>query len=440
MLRLGIEGRQMELFNTQNNNYKGCYGVDISCQEWLEGWDFMGYRTDIYTHGFHKYPAVFIPQLVRKLIVTFSNERDCVCDMFCGSGTTLVESRLLNRDSIGIELNPLAVLITRVKTTLIDPQVLYNKLETIIKEYENVCNIDVPRFHSINFWFGEKVIEELVRIRYTIQNIYEEDVRSFFLLVFSEVVRIVSFTKHNEFKLSRSTDKLSGVFCPDVLGSFIKICKKNIVGMSDYVRDVVKETTTQIIMGDSTKDNGIQDNSVDLIVTSPPYGDSRTTVAYGQFSKLSLRWLGLFPENIKDIDKELLGGRSSVDIDDSIVKQSNTLKYSIGSIVEKDEKRAKEVISFYSDLEKVLRQTYKILKPQKYMCLVVGNRTVKGVLLKTDMIICELGEKIGFTVQGVLYRNIVNKRLPLRNSPTNESGETGSTILKESIVLLKKTK
>ncbi|MDI6788165.1 MAG: hypothetical protein QME51_07325, partial [Planctomycetota bacterium] len=188
-----------------------------------------------------------------------------------------------------------------------------------------------------------------------------------------------------------------------------------------------------------TKDNGIPNNSVDFIITSPPYGDSRTTVAYGQFSRLSSQWLDLLPAHIKDLDKELMGGNNNVELNNPLLEQSDTLKFSIKTIAEKDKERAKDVLSFYIDLNKALIQTHKILKPQKYFSLIVGNRTVKELVLKTDAIICELGEKIGFTSQGVLYRNIPNKRMPTRNSPTNKVGKTGSTMTRESIILLRKT-
>ena len=120
------------------------------------------------------------------------------------------------------------------------------------------------------------------------------------------------------------------------------------------------------------------------------------------------------------------------------MEQSDTLKFSIKTIGESDKNRAKDVLSFYIDLNKALQQAHNILKPQKYFCLIVGNRTVKGLVLKTDAIIGELSEKIGFVSQGILYRNIPNKRMPLKNSPTNEAGKTGSTMLRESIILLRK--
>lgn len=208
--------------------------------------------------------------------------------------------------------------------------------------------------------------------------------------------------------------------------------------MREYIHDVIPNVNIRIILGDSTKDNGIPSDSVDFIITSPPYGDSRTTVAYGQFSRLSAQWLDLLPPQVKDIDKELLGGKKNISTNDPVIDLSDTLRISLKIISEKDHKRPRDVLSFYKDLYKTLVQAYKILRPKKYFCLIVGNRTVKEVVLKTDEIICEFTEKIGFLSQGILFRNIPNKRMPLKNSPTNEQGKIGFTMQKESIVLLKK--
>ena len=142
---------------------------------------------------------MFIPQVARKLILAFSEEGSSVCDIFCGSGTTLVESSLLNRNSLGIELNPLAVLIARVKTTPIDPKTLTAKLKTIINYYQHIKDIEPPSFANLEFWFSKNVIKDLTRLRQAIWSISEENIRNFFSLCFSEVVRIVSFTRHNEF-------------------------------------------------------------------------------------------------------------------------------------------------------------------------------------------------------------------------------------------------
>jgi len=208
--------------------------------------------------------------------------------------------------------------------------------------------------------------------------------------------------------------------------------------MADFCKDTNKKTWVEVIYGDSSKDNGIKDNSIDCIITSPPYGDSRTTVAYGQFSRLSAQWIDIFedPNKASGVDNELLGGKATKTLDHSL--NSSYLKDSLYKIAKIDEKRAKDVLSFYIGLNDCLKQAYKILKSKKYFCLVVGNRLVKQVRIPTDFIIAELGEKIGFTCEDVFVRNIPGKRMPIKNSPTNIVGALEETMNKESIVILRK--
>ncbi|MCS6830161.1 MAG: DNA methylase, partial [bacterium] len=119
-----------------------------------------------------------------------------------------------------------------------------------------------------------------------------------------------------------------------------EVAQNNILAMKDFWLDAT-DATVKIIHGDSTEDVGIPESSIDLIVTSPPYGDSRTTVAYGQFSRLSAQWLDLLSSGKKDIDSELLGGRNAVDLRDPVVSQSDTLRQAVTLIAARDEQRAR---------------------------------------------------------------------------------------------------
>jgi len=401
-------------------------------------WDFKGVKTKPHTHIFHTYPAMFIPQVARRLLLTYSKKGDVICDIFCGSGTALVESKLLGRNAYGIDLNPLAVFLARVKTTPIDPNKITSEFIKLLAKIQKIKKVEKPTFKNIEFWFKDNVIVELAKIKKAINTITDKRIKGFFLVAFSEVVRKSSNSKNGEFKLVRIKGEKLENFNPNVLELFKQKVEENIGGMKDFCNDANKKSWIKIIQGDSSKDNGIKKESVDCIITSPPYGDSRTTVAYGQFSRLSAQWIDLFeePNEASGIDNILLGGEATDKLTHKL--PSKYLSDSLDKIAKRDEKRAREVLSFNVGLNGSLGQAYKILKHGGYFCIVIGNRQVKQVRIPTDFIIAELAQEIGFTCEDIFVRNIPGKRMPIKNSPTNIAGELEETMNKESIVILRK--
>jgi site-specific DNA-methyltransferase (cytosine-N4-specific) len=421
----------------EDNNYYQTPNIE----DWYSEWDFKQYNPNIYSHGFHQYPAKFIPQLARKLLRIFTDQNSVILDIFSGSGTTLIESFLLHRrKAIGIELNPFAIFMARVKTKPINPGRLKESFLEIRSDYNNpkfdLNNLD--KFHNINFWFKDDTIVELSILKKCIINIDSIDHQNFFLLILSDVIRKVSLTKHSGFKLHRDKMKLSSSFKPNVFLEFEKVFNKNIQLMNDFY-DESKDSQTEVLLihGDSREKQNIEEASVDFILTSPPYGDSRTTVAYGQFSRLSWQWIKN-DSNIYSLDNDLLGGKNNVSFNNEILDFSSTLKQQLEVIKNENLLRAKDVLSFYIDLFETLKNAYFYLKKDKYFVLVTGNRTVKNVFLRTDIIISEFAKIIGFTVEKVLFRNIINKRMPEKNCPTNIKGQYSNTMLQENIIFLRK--
>jgi DNA modification methylase len=430
--------RKIENFSLCNEDDN--YYTTNDVFEWYSEWDFKNYNPNIFSHGFHQYPAKFIPQLARKILRVFTDESSVVLDNFSGSGTTLIECLLLNRKKvIGIELNPFACFMEKVKTTLINPKILLDSFYEIEFTYlSNSLDIVPDNFFNIDFWFKSEVKHELSKIKSIINGFSRVDIKDFFLLCLSEVIRRVSFTNHGGFKLHRDKNKLLKDFNPNVFEEFKKVANRNIKLMNQfYEKAKNNKTEVKIIYGDSRLKQNIDDNSVDFILTSPPYGDSRTTVAYGQFSRLSWQWIKN-DSKIYSLDEELLGGKNNIDFNHEILDYSFTLKKQIKQIKSICLKRAKDVLSFYIDLYKTLENAYYYLKHDKYFVLVTGNRTVKNIFLRTDLIISELSGKIGFKTEKILYRNIINKRMPNKNSPTNEKGKLQNTMLKENIIFLRK--
>ena len=169
----------------------------------------------------------------------------------------------------------------------------------------------------------------------------------------------------------------------------------------------------------------------DAVLTSPPYGDSKTTVAYGQFSTLSNKWIGF--SNSRKIDSQLMGGKKAK----SLYVQG-VLSSSIKKIDKVDSKRALEVFSFYMDLEKSIKEVSQAITPKGFSIYVVGNRTVKNITLPTDQFIAEQFEKNNFKHILTYKRLISSKVMPIQNSPTNVVGKKVPTMNAEYIIVCQK--
>ncbi|MEM3423849.1 MAG: DNA methyltransferase [Nitrososphaeria archaeon] len=393
-----------------------------------ESFDFRDIHGGTGVYGIHPYPAMFHFMVVRRLIKEFSEEGDLVLDPFMGSGVVGTECLINNRRFVGYDINPLAVMIAKVRSTPLSRGILLKRLGMIEEIYRRTSP-ELISFPNIHYWFKEDVINDLSKLRRVILNIEEVEIRNFFLVIFSEVIRKVSNAEYSEFKLLRRKKdrELS------VIKTFIETSLKNIELMGKFY-ETLSVRNADIILEERNILNGIplKDESVNLVITSPPYGDSKTTVAYGQFSRLSLRWLGI-EENV---DKISLGSKPK----NIIYNLPSEILYKVlEKIEEKDEKRAKEVFSFYEDLFNAISLIAKKVKKNGYVCFVVGNRRVKKEELPTDKISADFFEYNGFLHQKTIVRAISNKRMPIENSPTNIKGEKDSTMRYEYIVILRKT-
>ncbi len=404
-------------------------------------WDFQTADTKQLTHCYHNYPAMMIPQIARRLLNKYAGQSTLLFDPYCGTGTSLVEANVQNINAIGTDLNPLARLIARTKTTRINQQVL----DLYLKEFNDFSfsvsfGVDkpavvLPTFKNIDYWFDESIQEKLAIVKYFIQHIDDPEIRDFFYIAFSETVRETSWTRNSEFKLYRMSEKQRTKFSPDVFGLMLQKLARNRKGLTAFLEHVSKNSTWTQVYDFNTvfRTNHIENETVDIIVTSPPYGDSRTTVAYGQFSRLTNQWLNI--KNAHQIDNLLMGGRRKTIVPFNIPIVDEV----IDRIATDDEKRAQDVYSFYWDYYQSIVNVSATLKRNGYACYVVGNRKVKGITLPTDEITRLFFEKQGFFHVETIVRNIPNKRMPSRNSPSNKTGVTDNTMNHEYIVVMQKS-
>lgn len=405
-------------------------------------WDFRTANTKILTHCFHNYPAMMIPQIAGRLIDNYGKKNDVLFDPYCGTGTSVVEANLRGINTISTDINPLARLITKAKSTIIPLQVLdlyLRDFNDFIFQYKfGIKNeaVSIQEFQNIDFWFTLQVKKDLAILESYIKKIEDENVINFFKVAFSETIRETSLTKNSEFKLVRMKGTQLEKFSPDVFAIFERKIFRNRNGMKDFIEKVKTQKNNQVCNFDTINDipkKIIKDESIDLIVTSPPYGDSKTTVAYGQFSRLSNQWLGL--EDASQVDNNLMGGRRAKVYEKFGVKE---LDKQIEKIGNQDEKRALDVISFYHDYKISISNVANTVAKRGTVVYVVGNRRVKDEELPTDIATAKFFEFHGLKHKETIIRNIPSKRMPKENSPTNVTGAKNTTMNCEYIVTMEK--
>lgn len=408
-----------------------------------ESWDFEDANTKILTHCFHSYPAMMIPQVAARLIEKYGKNANLLFDPYCGTGTSLVEANVRNINAIGTDLNPLASLIAKAKTTPINIQTL----DLYLKDFNDWLfslrfgikkntSVVIPKFDNIDYWFTKDVQIKLAILKHYIDHIDNESIKNFFFVAFSETVRESSLTRNGEFKLYRISEKNLKTFNPDVYAIIENKLSRNRKGLISFLNAKKNNSASKIYSFNTVfhiPKEILPDSSVDIVVTSPPYGDSRTTVAYGQFSRLANQWLG-FREASK-LDNELMGGKRPIEVERFGI---NVLDEIIKQIGNKDEKRVKDVYSFYKDYLFSINNISKVIKKNGFACFVVGNRRVKSITLPTDEITSEMFKLNGFQHIETIIRRIPNKRMPSKNSPTNVKGKKDSTMNYEYIVVMQK--
>jgi DNA modification methylase len=381
-----------------------------------------------------------IPQVARTLLKDYAPEGSykTVFDPYMGSGTTLVEASLLGKNSFGTDINPLAELISSVKTTHYDVNTIKKAFNAIQNEVflfspDKVKVTDFDFITSCDFWYSH---ENLLKLSYLTQVIDDIDssISNFYRVALAEVIREVSFTRNGEFKRFKMPEERIQKFHPDTFRLFEEKVHRNILGLIAFNKATNSGIAITCHFNTSIHipPEIIPDGSIDMVVTSPPYGDSRTTVAYGQFSRWANEWFKF--DNAKNLDSFLMGGKKSDDQKFHTASIDNELKL----IEKEDRKRYFEVISFLNDYYDSINNVAKKIRIGGRLCYVVGNRTVKGIQIPLDYFTAEMFEKNGFQHKITIVRSIPNKRMPAKTSPTNEPGKKVDTMSNEYIVIMTK--
>lgn len=390
-------------------------------------YDFLGQSYASMYPNLHKYPATMLPQIGYELLKEFKAKKTALLDPYCGSGSSFISGLEYGiKHFVGFDLNPLAILISKAKLNYIERESLLREKAKLLENMVKIIEVKKANITNIDFWIEKQAQVDLALIFHHLNNTKEWNIKNLFLLAFSETLREASYTRNNEFKLFRMKDYEN--YKPNTHKIFKEKLDSLIDDYLSFYQHKIKNITHNITNSSFTNTT----EKFDTILTSPPYGDSKTTVAYGQFSTFINEYLGV--KNARKLDSQLLGGKKSKELYNRGIMQEY-----IKEIAKIDSKRALEVSSFYVDLERSILKLINVLNVGAKTFFVVGNRQVKKIQLPTDKFIAEVFCNNGFKHLTTIRRKISNKAMPLKNSPTNKIGILSNTMNEEWIVVCKKS-
>lgn len=355
-----------------------------------QDWAFTEDDTRYLTHDLHPYPAKFIPQIPTHLIARLSMPGDIVCDPFGGSATTAVEAVRIGRRALSMDANPLSALIGRVKTGYLTPEAradieqLIAAIEARIISYDHTrgqwadrliatYQEAIPDIPNIEKWFTRDAIGELALIRHLILQTTQGLSYDAAMLSLSRIV--IRFS--NQESETRYVSVHKPIKPTMILRGFMESMKTVTKRLEQATADL-QFADARFVMGDSRKDlaEEIGENSIDLIVTSPPYPNATD---YHLYHRFRLFWLGFDP-------KEL--GR--IEIGSHLRHQRNNTGFE----------------EYEQDMALALSGCARALQPGRYAVFVVGDAIFKGITYSTSAAIAEAGKASGLELVGVVERPI----------------------------------
>lgn len=376
-----------------------------------QDWSFTNDDTTYLSHNIHPYPAKYIPQIPNKLIRFLSLKGERIWDPFGGSGTTALESLLLGRQVLSSDINPISEIIGKAKTTSIvkdeeDELIqLVEKLRVISESKENIraklkdssklTKRYIPEITNMDKWFHGHTIGELALLRWLIEEkLNYEGSKNVSKAIFSKIVLKVSFQDSETRYVSKPREVSEGealkLFALELDNAIKKVRKTS---------ELLKFQRAEFKTANLITEKIVPDNSIDLIVTSPPYPNATD---YHLYHRFRIFWLGFDPKEMS--------------------------KSEIGSHL-RHQKEDTSIDNYVAEMKECLDKMHSALRPGRIAALVLGDSIFEKQIFKTAELLAKVASEIGFENIGIVKR-------PLHE--TKRSFSIAKRLKEEKILIIRK--
>ena len=384
-------------------------------------------RRDFATHMIHSYPAKMFHRIPSVFLNTINLPTGaCILDPFCGSGTVLLEANLRGHHAIGLDINPLARLISRVKLTPLDPGELYRQLHYIAKRAKR--SRAVPRHQPIlDAWLSRPARVGLHRILVAIGDIECDDARAFFLVTLTSIVRGVSLADPAIPPLVRlredraltagqryrkALQRSQSVTVSTVYSAFVEAANSNIRRMFEFLtlRQQTPNRGFSFVDGDAAHTE-LSPGAVDAIITSPPYCGAQK---YVRSMKLELIFSGYPGDDLRHLDRQTLGTEAVSSRPIELWKLLTGEAYVdriVRAIYVQNPTRATMASNYCKYLMAFARECRRVLRPGGHLLVTLGRSTLAGVPFLADRVFRRAAKEAGFEFVATLIDRIPSRGL-----------------------------
>jgi len=356
-------------------------------------------------HRWFYYKEGFAKELVIKLLEKFGvSDGGWVLDPFCGSGTTLLACKQIGINSIGLDVLPISVFASEVKTRDYNTAALREAARDLLRQkfYRQKIHLIFPPMKRL---FSPYALEDCLFFKDKIEKIEDETIKNFLLLGLIKAAMRVSWVWKDGAVLKVKKQDSSKMPLRKMLKNVLKQMIKDLENLESQRTGSSLQTIVSI--GDARNIEGVEDEKFDAVITSPPYLNN---IDYTKVYSIE-NWF------VKDIIKQETGVRSFIGMED---KQTEFLE---------DYDMPPQARTYFYDMNQVLKELHRVCKPGANVAIVIGNAYLNEQVIESDIILAHLAEQIGFKIEKIL---VLNKRAAL----VERTKKVGT--LRESLIILKK--